>query len=518
MAATIDTAAPAIAPQRDCALRLAPGYRRLPARFHARVAPEPVSRPRLIAFNAPLAAALGLERDLDGADDVELAALFSGNAPERLGDPVAVAYAGHQFGQFVPQLGDGRALLLGDAQGGDGIPREIQLKGSGRTPFSRGGDGRAALGPVLREYLVSEAMQALGVPTTRALAAVTTGEMVWREGPLPGAILTRVAASHVRIGTFEYFAARGDREALELLVDHVMRRNAPDAALEPRPALALLASVVERQACLVAAWMQVGFVHGVMNTDNTSIAGETIDYGPCAFLDRYDPATVFSSIDRQGRYAFANQPQAARWNLARLAESLLPLIDPAQERAIELANAALEEFPRRFEAAWLDGMRRKLGLATARAEDAALAHAWLDALHRGRVDYTLAFRDLAALAGPAAPAAGGGPARDALRARFAEPADFDAWAQAWDARLALEPPLPPGARAAAMRRVNPAIIPRNHQIERAIGAAVGEGDFAPFTALSIALERPYDEVDARTAEYARPPAPEERVTRTFCGT
>ncbi len=365
---------------------------------------------------------------------------------------------------------------------------------------------------MLREYLVSEAMQALGIPTTRALAAVATGETVWREGPLPGAILTRVAASHVRIGTFEYFAARGDREALELLVDHVVRRHVLDASPGTPPALALLASVVERQACLVAAWMQVGVVHGVMNTDNTSIAGETIDFGPCAFLDTYDPATVFSSIDRHGRYAFANQPQAARWNLARLAETLLPMIDPAPERAIELANAALEEFARRFDAAWLGGMRRKLGLASARAEDAALVRSWLDALHRGRVDYTVAFRDLAALA------EGDGRARDALRARFDEPADFEAWVRAWEARAALEPPMPPDARAAAMRRANPAIIPRNHQIERAIGAAVGEGDFAPFVALSIALARPYEEVDARTAEYARPPAPEERVTRTFCGT
>jgi uncharacterized protein YdiU (UPF0061 family) len=499
-----------IAPQREWAFDLAPGYRGLPERFYARVAPETVSEPRLIAFNAPLAAELGL--DLEGADEAALAALFSGNDAAGAGGTVAVAYAGHQFGQFVPQLGDGRALLLGDARGPDGVPREIQLKGSGRTPFSRGGDGRAALGPVLREYLVSEAMHALGIPTTRSLAAVATGESVWRERPLPGAILTRVAASHVRIGTFEYFAARGDREALELLIDHVLRRHLPEAAREPRPALALLAEVVGRQARLVAAWMQVGFVHGVMNTDNTSIAGETIDYGPCAFLDVYDPATVFSSIDRHGRYAFENQPHAARWNLARLAETLLPLIDPTPERAVELANAALETWARQYEAAWLDGMRRKLGLASARPEDAALARDWLDALHHGRADYTLTFRDLAALAEC------GADARAALRARFAEPAAFEAWAPAWEARIALEPPLPPGARAAAMRRVNPAIIPRNHQIEHAIGAAVGEGDFAPFTALSIALARPYAALDSRTAGYARAPAPEERVTRTFCGT
>ena len=506
----MDAATPMIAPQRACALDLAPGYRRLPERFYARVAPEPVSRPRLIAFNAPLAGEIGL--DLDGADEGDLAALFSGTEPAHAGGTVAVAYAGHQFGQFVPQLGDGRALLLGDAVGRDGVPREIQLKGSGRTPFSRGGDGRAALGPVLREYLVSEAMHALGIPTTRALAAVATGDSVWRERPLPGAILTRVAASHVRIGTFEYFAARGDRDALERLVEYVLARHPPNTAVEPRPALALLASVVERQARLVAAWMLVGFVHGVMNTDNTSIAGETIDFGPCAFLDGYDPAAVFSSIDRHGRYSYSNQPHAARWNLARLAETLLPLIDPTPEHAIELANAALEAFPRRFEAEWLDGMRRKLGLETARTEDAPLARAWLDALHRSRVDHTLAFRDLAALAD------GGAAARERLRARFADPSDFDAWARTWEARLALEPTMPPGARAAAMRRVNPAIIPRNHQIERVIAAAVDAGDFAPFTALSIVLGRPYEEVDARTVQYARPPAPEERVTRTFCGT
>ena len=499
-----------IAPQRASVLGLSPGYQCLPERFYARVAPEPVTRPRLIAFNAPLARELGL--DLDGADEATLAALFSGNESARVGDTVAVAYAGHQFGQFVPQLGDGRALLLGDATGQDGAAREIQLKGSGRTPFSRGGDGRAALGPVLREYLVSEAMHALGVPTTRALAAVATGDMVWRERPLPGAILTRVAASHVRIGTFEYFAARGDREALQVLVEHVLRRDLPDAASAPRPALALLAAVVERQACLVAAWMQIGFVHGVMNTDNTSIAGETIDFGPCAFLDAYDPATVFSSIDRQGRYAYSNQPHAARWNLARLAEALLPLIDPVPERAVELANGALEAFTPRFDAAWLEGMRRKLGLASAQDQDATLAHAWLDLLHRSRVDHTLAFRELAALAD------GDEPARGRLRSRFTDPVDFEAWASAWEARVELDPPLPPDARAAAMRRVNPAIIPRNHQIERAIAAAIEEGDFAPFTALSIALERPYAEPDARTAGFARPPTPEQRVTRTFCGT
>ncbi|HUY83873.1 MAG TPA: YdiU family protein [Steroidobacteraceae bacterium] len=499
---------PAVAPQSGRRLGLVPGYGRLPERFYARVAPVPVARPRLIAFNGALATELGL--DVDGVDDEALAALFSGNERAGEGETFAVAYAGHQFGQFVPSLGDGRAILIGDASDGDGLMREIQLKGSGRTPFSRGGDGRAALGPVLREYLVSEAMHALGVPTTRALAAVATGETVWRDGPLPGAILTRVARSHVRVGTFEYFAARADRDALELLVEHVIRRQFPEALDEPRPALALLSATVERQASLVAQWMLVGFVHGVMNTDNTSVGGETIDYGPCAFLDVYDPATVFSSIDHGGRYAYANQPHAARWNLARLAETLMPLIDPAAERSLELANAALAEFPRQFEARWLEGMRRKLGLAGERAGDAELVRSWLDALYRNRVDYTLGFRGLAAEAEGAAPGA--------ARALFAEPAEFDHWAQSWRARLAQDSAMPPGARSAAMRRANPAIIPRNHLIEHAIAAAVADADLSAFTGLSIALARPFDEPRGRTAEYARAPSPAERVTRTFCGT
>lgn len=496
-------------------LVLGSGYARLPERFFTRTAPEPVASPRLLAFNGALAADLGL--GMDGADEEELAALFGGNALPRGSEAIAAAYAGHQFGQFVPQLGDGRAVLLGEVRDRAGRLREIQLKGSGPTPFSRGGDGRAALGPVLREYLVSEAMHALGIPTTRALAAVASGQMVVRDRALPGAILTRVAASHVRVGTFEFFAARGDVAALAVLADHVIARHYPEASGAPRPPLALLEALIDRQAMLVARWMHVGFVHGVMNTDNMSVSGETIDYGPCAFLDVYDPATVFSSIDQRGRYAYANQPHAAHWNLARFAATLLPLIDPLEARATELANEALGAFSRLFGAYWLDGMRRKLGLATNDARDEDLARAWLEALQRNRVDFTLAFRALADAADAGAAAVAGDAAGDAqLRGLFAEPADFDRWASDWRARLARDP-LPAQARAAAMRRVNPAVIPRNHQIERAIEAAVSGDDFSVFTALSIVLARPYDGRE-QDAAYARPPLPEERVLRTFCGT
>ncbi|HVC02164.1 MAG TPA: YdiU family protein [Steroidobacteraceae bacterium] len=499
----------------EARLVLGSGYARLPERFFTRTAPEPVASPRLLAFNGALAADLGL--GLDGADEEELAALFGGNALPRGSEAIAAAYAGHQFGQFVPQLGDGRAILLGEVRDRAGALREIQLKGSGPTPFSRGGDGRAALGPVLREYLVSEAMHALGIPTTRALAAVASGQMVVRDRALPGAILTRVAASHVRVGTFEFFAARGDLAALAVLTDHVIARHYPEASDAPRPPLALLEALIDRQALLVARWMHVGFVHGVMNTDNMSVSGETIDYGPCAFLDVYDPATVFSSIDQHGRYAYSNQPHAAHWNLARFAATLLPLIDPLEARAAELANAALGAFSRRFGAYWLDGMRRKLGLATDEEGDEDLVRAWLEALHRNRVDYTLAFRALADAAAAAGAHGDGDAGADAqLRRLFAEPGDCDRWASVWRARLARDP-LPAQARAAAMRRVNPAVIPRNHQIERAIEAAVSCDDLSVFTALSIVLARPYDGGEPRAA-YARPPLPEERVLHTFCGT
>src|SRR5437773_3650770 len=367
-------------------------YAALPANFFARVVPTPVASPRLIKLNRPLAIHLGLDPDrLASPEGTEI--LAGKRVPEGA-DPIAMAYAGHQFGHFVPQLGDGRAILLGEVIDQQGVRRDIQLKGSGRTPFSRGGDGRAALGPVLREYVVSEAMAALGIPTTRSLAAVITGETVARETLLPGALLTRVATSHIRVGTFQFFAARGDLEGLRLLADHVITRHYPEAAHSDRPYASLLELVTLRQAELIARWLLVGFIHGVMNTDNTSIAGETIDYSPCAFMDEYHPGKVFSSIDQQGRYSYANQPQIAMWNLARFAETLLPLIDEDQQQAIKEAENVLERFSARFQAAYSAGMRQKLGLHTEADGDLELASEFLRLLATNQVDFTLAFRRL----------------------------------------------------------------------------------------------------------------------------
>jgi serine/tyrosine/threonine adenylyltransferase len=492
---------------REPRIALADGYGRLPARFYAQVHPTRVANPTLICVNHDLAAELGLP--LATLDEDELAALFSGNRLPAHAQPIAVAYAGHQFGHFVPQLGDGRAILLGEAIDRQSARRELQLKGSGRTPYSRGGDGRAALGPVLREYLVSEAMHALGIPTTRALAAVTTGESVQRDTLLPGAILTRVAASHVRVGTFQYFAAREDLEGLRLLADYAIDRHEPAAGAASAPYLALLRGVMQRQAALVARWMHVGFIHGVMNTDNSTISGETIDFGPCAFMDAYDPQIVFSSIDRGGRYAYANQPHAAQWNLARLAEALLPLIDADTDRAVELASEVVTEFAAVFATAWLAGMRLKIGLHTAQPDDAALVQTLLDAMHANRADHTLTFRRMC-------DAAAGTPAADAVRELFANPGAWDAWATAWRARLAREP-MDPVARAQAMRRVNPALIPRNHRVEEVLEAAVTHGDFAPFEALLTALLTPF-EPRPEGDLYSRAPGSDERVIRTFCGT
>ncbi len=482
-------------------------YAGLPERFFARLNPTPVAKPRLLEFNR----VLGLELGLDIADlDAEaLAGIFSGNLIPPGLEPIAAAYAGHQFGHFVPQLGDGRAILLAEALDCTGTRRDIQLKGSGRTPYSRGGDGRAALGPVLREYLVSEAMHALGIPTTRALAAVATGENVFREEALPGAILTRVAASFVRVGTFQYFAARDDSDAVRRLADHVIDRHYSQAKIEQAPYLALLRAVTRAQASLIASWMHVGFIHGVMNTDNMAVSGETIDFGPCAFMDSYDPAAVFSSIDRQGRYSYGNQPQAAVWNLARFAETLLPIIDPSADRAVELASEVLAEFPARFSDESLAGMRRKLGLSAREEGDAALADDLLDAMHRNQADFTLTFRRLC----DAAEGAAGDPAVSAL---FANPRDYDEWAGRWRTRLARETSAPP-VRAAAMRQVNPAVIPRNHRIQAVIDAAVGAQDFAPFAELSAVLAQPY-RLQEGLESYADPPRPDERVLQTFCGT
>jgi serine/tyrosine/threonine adenylyltransferase len=482
-------------------------YAALPANFFARVAPTPVTSPRLIKLNRPLAVQLGL--DPDRLDSPEGAEILAGKRVPDGADPIAMAYAGHQFGQFVPQLGDGRAILLGEVIDADGVRRDIQLKGSGPTPFSRRGDGRAALGPVLREYIVSEAMAALGIPTTRSLAAVMTGESVLRETALPGAVLTRVASSHIRVGTFQYFAARGDTAGVRRLADHAIARHYPQAAETGRPYHALLEGVIARQADLVARWLLVGFIHGVMNTDNTSISGETIDYGPCAFMDHYDPAMVFSSIDELGRYAYANQPRIALWNLTRLAECLLPLFSEEQEKAIAEAQTALADFAERFNTAYQAGLREKLGLFTARDGDYALAQDLLDAMAKNQADFTLTFRRLSDAARD--------PAGDRdIRQLFADPAAYDDWALRWRQRISDEPQ-DPATRQAAMRAVNPAFIPRNHRVEAVIEAAVNRDDFAPFEELLAVLAKPFEDQSAY-ARYAEAPEPHQRVLQTFCGT
>ncbi|PXY00213.1 protein adenylyltransferase SelO [Halomonas sp. LBP4] len=484
-------------------------YARLPERFYERFDPVPVEAPRLVAFNRSLAEELGF--DLDAFDERQATAWFAGNAVPPGAEPLAQAYAGHQFGTFVPRLGDGRAVLLGELTDRHGRLRDIQLKGAGCTPFSRGADGRAPLGPVLREYLVSEAMHALGIPTTRALAAVTTGERVFRGLPEPGAVLTRVAASHLRVGTFQYFAVRGDVEAVRELADQAIERHYPELADvdEAGRYLALVEAVQARQAALVAKWMGVGFIHGVMNTDNAAISGETIDYGPCAFMEAYDPRTVFSSVDEGGRYAYANQPWIAQWNLARLAETLLPLIDADQERAVERATALIQAYPEQYEAEWLAVMRAKLGLATEEAGDRELAEDLLEAMQAGRADFTLTFRRLC-------DAAESAEADAALVERFAPSEAIKAWLPRWRERLAREPG-DPEAIAVRMRGVNPAYIPRNHKVEEALAAAAEHDDFGPFEALREVLASPFAEQPGREA-YTRPAEPNERVLRTFCGT
>src|SRR3954464_8750576 len=404
-------------------------YSALPATFFARVAPTPVAAPRLIKLNRALAVHLGLDPDM--LDSPEGAEILAGKRLPDGADPIAMAYAGHQFGHFVPQLGDGRAILLGEVIDADGARRDIQLKGSGPTPFSRRGDGRAALGPVLREYIVSEAMATLGIATTRSLAAVMTGESVLRETPLPGAVLTRVAASHIRVGTFQYFAARGDTEGVRLLADHVIARHYPEAAATERPYRALLDAVVAAQAGLIARWLLVGFIHGVMNTDNMSVSGETIDYGPCAFLDAYDPGKVYSSIDRMGRYAYGAQPRIALWNLTRLAETILPLLAEDESAAVAEAEEALAAFRPRFQQAYEAGLMRKLGLFTTREGDFELATAVLDALTENRVDFTLFFRWLS---DAQVEGAGG----KALRSLFQDPASCDTILVRWRERLKQE--------------------------------------------------------------------------------
>jgi uncharacterized protein YdiU (UPF0061 family) len=491
--------------------------RELPG-FYAAWQPAEVPAPRLLFLNEALAEELRLDAAaLRGADG---AALFAGNELPEGAEPIAQAYAGHQFGGFSPQLGDGRALLLGELVDRDGRRRDIAFKGSGRTPFSRGGDGKAAVGPMLREVLIGEAMHALGIPTTRALAVAATGETVRREVALPGAVLTRVAASHLRVGTFQYFLARGEIDRLRQLAEYTIARHDPALAGTPERHLALLRAVAQRQAALIAQWMNVGFIHGVMNTDNMTISGETIDYGPCAFMEAYDPQTVFSSIDHGGRYAYGNQPHIARWNLARLAEALLPLMAASEDeatvqRAVAQATEVIDAFPGLYAAALLRGQRAKLGLLAAAAADdaadAALVADWLALLQAQSVDFTLGWRRLADAA----------EGRDApLRDLFVDRAALDAWLVRWRDRCAHDAAAGgagDGGRAARMRSASPWIIPRNHRVEEALAAAT-DGDLLPFERLLAALRRPYDEIP-ELAPYAEPaPGDLSAGYQTFCGT
>ncbi|MCC5866737.1 MAG: YdiU family protein [Wenzhouxiangella sp.] len=483
-------------------------YARLPSSFYRRQLPVPVAAPSYIAVNEALAETLGIAPKWLASDHG--LAVMAGNTVPDLAEPLAMAYGGHQFGQWVPQLGDGRALLLGEVIGRDGIRRDLHLKGAGPTPFSRGGDGRSSIGPVVREYLACEAMAALGIPSTRALAAVSTGEMVLRERPEPGGILCRVASSHVRVGTFEYFARAGRVDDVRQLADHVIARNYPDLLSADQPYQGLLEQVIARTARLVSSWMLVGFIHGVMNTDNTSIVGETIDFGPFGFLDEFAPDTAYSYIDRRGRYAYNQQPAIAHWNLARLAECLLPLFDEDQQESLDVANALLGGFKALFERAFHQGLVAKLGLLDRQPQAVELALDLLDIMQRNRADMTLTFRRLGDLD------ADGTQHDEMVRSLFDQPEAFDAWAQAWRQRLAAEA-REPGGRRAAMRAINPAFILRNHLAQRAVDAAIDGLDFEPMKRLARVLARPFDDqVDAQ--DLALPPASDERVTTTFCGT
>ena len=473
-------------------------YRRLPEHFYCPARPAPAPDPELIRFNSPLADELGI--DVNESDERELAAVFSGNDLPDNAEPIALAYAGHQFGNFVPQLGDGRAILIGEVIDQCQKRRDIQLKGAGRTDFSRGGDGSAPIGPVIREYVISEAMHALGIATTRALAAVTSGKTVMRERPQPGAVLTRVASSHIRVGTFEYFAYRRDTDALRSLADYTIARHYSSLMFEDQPYESLLRGVAQRQAELIADWMSVGFIHGVMNTDNMALSGETIDYGPCAFMDNYHANTVFSSIDAMGRYAYGNQPEIGYWNLARLAESLLPLFNGTRENAIDTAKGILTDYREHYNATWLERFGRKLGISAPTENDEALLQELLALMQEHGTDFTVTFRELTHIAND-----GNGTSRAATL--FNDTPRAHEWAAQWATRL----DTPNG-----MWLANPAIIPRNHQVETAIQAAE-QGDLRHFHDLMGALETPFS-TDAESSVYYHPPEPRERVARTFCGT
>jgi uncharacterized protein YdiU (UPF0061 family) len=474
-------------------------YARLPKMFFSILDPTPVSSPKLIVLNIPLATSLGL--NIHGLRSAYGVAELAGNRVPAGALPLAQAYAGHQFGHFT-MLGDGRALLLGEQLTPLGERLDIQLKGSGRTPYSRGGDGRAALGPMLREYIISEAMHALGIATTRSLAVVSTGEPIIRETILPGAILTRVAASHLRVGTFQYAAARGTPEDLRALADYTLQRHFPDVDFNGNRHLSLLQAVIERQAKLIAGWQLVGFIHGVMNTDNMALSGETIDYGPCAFMDAYDPATVFSSIDVNGRYAYGNQPHIAGWNLARFAETLLPLLHPDEKQAVDLAQDALSAYSGLYHANWLAGMKAKLGIFNTETGDEALFEDLLSIMKEHQADYTNTFRGLTDGAPEGTVPFGAG--------------DFARWREQWQARLGRQPQ-PTAASNQLMRSSNPAVIPRNHRVEAALESAVKHGDYTVMERLLGVLAHPYA-YSAEQDEYSQPPAPAACPYRTFCGT
>ncbi|MBU8596939.1 hypothetical protein CHH78_08435 [Shouchella clausii] len=474
-------------------------YARLPQPFFARLKPNPVRSPKLVLFNEPLATALGLNGE--ALQQPEGVAVLAGNAIPEGGEALAQAYAGHQFGHFT-MLGDGRALLIGEQITPDGKRFDIQLKGSGRTPFSRGGDGRAALGPMLREFLISEAMHALGIPTTRSLAVVTTGEEIFRETELPGAVLTRVAESHLRVGTFQYAAGRGEVSDVKTLADYAIKRHYPEITGSENPYLSLLEQVISRQAKLISQWQLVGFVHGVMNTDNMTISGETIDYGPCAFMDNYDPATVFSSIDTQGRYAYGNQPQIANWNLARFAETLVPLLAEDETKGVEIAQSAIEGFKGQYVSNWLAGMRKKLGLFNAEDGDKDFVEKLLRLMHEHEADYTNTFRLLTL----------GQPDKTAMHGTD----EFAEWLEQWQQRQSRQAQTKDEAMK-LMRTNNPAVIPRNHRVEEALAAAVDEEDDSLVKQLIAVLKEPYAYSEEQE-RYAEVPERCQHGYVTYCGT
>jgi uncharacterized protein YdiU (UPF0061 family) len=486
-------------------LTLENSYAALPPVFHAMIAANPVSEPKLVRLNEALARDIGL--DLSRLDHQMAAQVFSGSSLPKDSKYLAMAYAGHQFGNFVPQLGDGRAALLGEVKDASGRKLDIHLKGSGRTPYSRGGDGRAAIGPVVREYVISEAMHALGIPTTRSLAITTTGEPVYREEPLHGAVLARLASSHIRVGTFQYFAAKGDNNALKVLADYAIARHYPELTGSAEPYLAFLESVIDRQATLIAKWMHVGFIHGVMNTDNMTVSGETIDYGPCAFMDHYNHDQVYSSIDRHGRYAFSAQAGIAQWNLARLAETLVPLLDANEDKAIEKATEAVNGFSQIFIAHWKTGMARKIGLASM-DDNENMARRLLSLMQKHHTDFTNTFRRLSTAMLKDSAAA-------ELAADFNNDPDFFAWLDQW--KKGLGPASGWKKISDAMLAVNPLYIPRNHLVEEVIVAAETAANFGPMDKLLDAVSRPF-EPQPGLERYTKPPLPEERVLQTFCGT